>query len=159
MDVGYPLLNEVAGHLRHRQTEKILDLCGEDGDSNTTGEAHHNGIRDILDDGAQMEYTKHDEEHTCHQRGDGETLETILLDDTIYYNNERARRTTDLYLTATQHGYQETSDDGGDDTLLRGDTRGDTKGNGQRKGYDADDDTCHQIGHELLTVIMTQRGP
>ena len=103
-----------------------------------------------------MEHAEHDEKHTCHQRGDGQTLKAILLDDAIYNNNERARRTTDLNLRTSEHRNEQTSYDGRDDTLLRGHARGDTKGNGQWQCHDANDDTSQQVGRELLTVIVPE---
>ena len=51
-DVGYPLLDEVAGYLVHRQAQQVLDLRGEDGQRNTAREAHDNRVGDVLDDGA-----------------------------------------------------------------------------------------------------------
>ena len=101
-----------------------------------------------------MQDAKHDEEHTGHQRSDGETFEAILLDDAIYYNNERARRATNLYLRATEDRDNETCHDGCDDTFLGRHTRGDTKGNGQGQCHNTYNNTCQQVGHELLTIIM-----
>ncbi len=65
-----------------------------------------------------MQHTEHNEEHTCHERGDGQAFEAVLLDDAIYNNNERARRSADLYLRTSEDGNDETGYDGGDDTLL-----------------------------------------
>ena len=154
VDVGNPLLNEIRGYDGHRQAEQILDLRGEDGEGDTAGEAHDDGVRDVLDDRAQMQYAEHDEEDARHERGDGQTLEAVLLDDAIYNNNERTRRTTDLYLRASEDGDDETGYDGGDDTLLGRHARGDTEGDGQRQGDDAHDDTGQQVGRQLLAVVM-----
>ena len=139
IDVGNPLLDKVRGHDSHRQTQQVLD---------------DDGVRDVLDDRAQMQHTEHNEEHTRHQRGDGQSLEAILLDDAIYNNNECARRSTYLYLRASEDGDDETGDDGGDDALLGCDARGDTEGDGQRQGDDAHDDACQQVGRQLLAVVM-----
>ena len=157
-EVGYPLLDEVGRHRYHRQAEEILDLRGEDGEGDTRRESHDDGIWDVLDDGTQMEHAEHDEEHTRHQCGNGQSFEAVLLDDTIYDNNKRARWSTDLHLRSTEDGNNETCHDGSDDTFLRCHARRDTEGDGQRQGHDTHDDTCQQVGHELLTVVMLQRG-
>ena len=101
-NIGNPLLNKIARNRSHRQTEEILDLRGKDGQGDTRGKAHYNGVRNIFDDGAQMEHTKHNEEDTRQKCGNGQTLETILLDNTINNNNECARRTTYLNFGSTK---------------------------------------------------------
>ena len=121
-DIGNPLLNEVGRHVLHRQAEQVLDLCGEDGQGNTRGKTHHNRIRDVLDDGAKVQDTEQDEEHTRQECGDGQPLEAVLLDDTIYNNNERARRATYLNLRSAENGNHKSCHDGSDNPLLRGDT-------------------------------------
>ena len=50
--IGSPLLDEVAGHMLHRQSQQILDLGGEDGYGNTAGETYHDGVGNVLDDGS-----------------------------------------------------------------------------------------------------------
>jgi hypothetical protein len=89
-----------------------------------------------------MQQAEHDQKHTGHQRGNGQALEAVLLDDAVDDNNERARRTADLYLRTSEDGDEQTGHDGGDDALLRRNARGDAEGNGQGQGYDAHDDTC-----------------
>ena len=101
-DIGNPLLDKVAGNRGHRQSEEILNLCGEDGQRNTRGEAHNYWVRDILDDSAQMKHTEHDEEYSRQKHGDGQALEAILLDDAINNNDERTRRATYLNLGTTE---------------------------------------------------------
>ena len=39
------------------QTKEVFDLCREDRQRDTAGEAHDNGVWDVLDDGAQTEET------------------------------------------------------------------------------------------------------
>ena len=119
-NIGHPLLDEVAGYRGHRQSKEILYLRSKDGQRNTRGEAHHNGVRNILDDGAQMKHAKHNEEDTRQERGNGKTLEAILLDYAVNNNNERARRATNLNLGTAEDRHDQSGDDGSDDTLLRG---------------------------------------
>ena len=117
-EVGNPLLDEVGRHALHRQSEEILDLRGEDGQGDTRGEAHNDGIRDVLDNSTQMEHAEHDKEDTRHERGNGKALEAVLLDDTINNNNERARGTTNLHFGASEDRDEKTCHDGGDDAFL-----------------------------------------
>ena len=119
--VGKAEQDEVGRHRGHRQSEEILDLRGEDGEGDTRRKSHDDRIRDVLDDGTQMEDAEHDEEHTRHQRGNGQTFKAILLDDAIYNNNECARGTTNLHLRTSKDGDDKTCHDGSDDTLLRRD--------------------------------------
>ena len=65
-----------------------------------------------------MEDAEHDEEHARHEGGYRESLKSILLDDAIYNNNERARGASDLHLRASEERDDESGHDGGDDTLL-----------------------------------------
>ena len=103
-----------------------------------------------------MQHAEHDEEHARHQRGYGQSLEAILLDDAIDNNNERARGTANLHLRSTKDRDDETGDDGGDDTLLGRHTRGNTKGDGQWQGNDADDDTSQEVGRKLLSAVILE---
>ena len=50
--IGTPLLDEVGGHAVHLHAQQVLDLSGKDGDGYTRGETYHDGVGDVLDDGA-----------------------------------------------------------------------------------------------------------
>ena len=156
-DVGYPFFNEVAGYVLHRQAQQVLNLSGKNRQRNTARETDDNGIRDVLDDCSQVQHAKHDEEHTSHQRGNGQPLEAVLLDNTINNNNERARRTTNLHLGATKDGYKESSNDGGDNTLLGRHARSDTECNSQRQCDNTYNDSGQQVGGELLLRVVLER--
>ena len=104
-----------------------------------------------------MEHAKHNKEDTCQKRCDGQTLETILLDDAVNNNNECACRTTDLNLGTSEDRYDQSGDDGGDNTFLRRHARGDTEGDGQRQCHDADNNAGEQICRQLLPVVILQR--
>ena len=56
------------------------------------------------------------------------------------------------YISACNGG-DETCYNGGDDTLFRGHARSDTECDGQRQGYDTNDDTCHEVRHECFLVV------
>ena len=52
VQINSPFADEISRQLPlYLQTEQVLDLRGEDGDSYTTGESYHYGVRDKLDDG------------------------------------------------------------------------------------------------------------
>ena len=53
-----------------------------------------------------------------------------------------------------QRDDDESGNDGRNNALLGRHTTGNTKGNGQWQGYDADNDTCHEVGSERLLVVM-----
>ena len=154
LEVGYPLLDEVGRHRVHAHAQQVLDLCGENGDGNTAGEPHHDGIGYVLDDGAQPEHAQQDEEHARHERGNGKPLHAILLDDAIDDDDESTRRTAYLNLRPTEGGNHESGNDGRDDALFGRHARGNAERNGQRKRHDADDDTGHEVGHERRFVVM-----
>ena len=116
--IGAPLLDEVGGYLCHLHAQQVLDLCGEDGDSDTAGETDHDGVGDVLDDGAQTEHAQHDKEHTGHQRGHGQSLHAVLLDDAIDDDDEGSRGTANLHFAASEEGDEQTGHNGGDDALL-----------------------------------------
>ena len=104
-----------------------------------------------------MKHAEHNQEHAGHERGDGQTLEAVLLDDAIYNNNERARGTAYLHLRASKNGDEQTGHDGGDNTLLGSDTRGNAEGNSQGEGDDAHNDTCQQVCSKLLLAVVLKR--
>ena len=86
----------------HLHTQQVFHLCGEDSDGDTAGETYHDGVGNILDNGSQTQHAQHDEEYTSHQRGDGQSLDAILLDDTVDDDDEGTCRSSNLYLTTTK---------------------------------------------------------
>ena len=82
------------------QSENIAHLCREDGQGYTCCEADDDGIRDELDDCAELEHTHEDEEHTGKDGGNGETKQTVFRigDNAIDDDDEGTGRTTDLNL-------------------------------------------------------------
>ena len=154
-EIGTPFCKEFSRILVHCHTEEILNLCGEDGDGDTAGETHHDGVGDVLDDGAQTKHAQEDEEHTCHQRGDGQSLYAILMDDAIDDDDEGTRRTANLHLRTTEGRNDETGYDGRENTLFGRYTRSNTECDGKRQCHDTNDDTCHDVGRKCFLVVMT----
>ena len=81
-----------------------------------------------------------------------------MLNDAVDNYDEGACWTANLNLAATQQRNDESCYDGGDDAFLWGHTRCDTKGDGERQGYNANDEARHEVGHECLLVVMLQCG-
>ena len=156
LEIDTPFLQEVRRIGSQCQTEEILDLSGEDGYGDTAGETYHDRIRDVLDDGTESEQSEEHQEETCHQRCDGQSLESILLDDAVDDDDECSCRSADLHFASAEDGDDETRYDGCDDTLLGCHARSDTECDGQRQGYDTNDDTCHEVRHECFLVVTLQ---
>ena len=116
--VGNPFLHKIGGHLRHRQTKEVLHLGSEDGDGDTAGKAHNDGIRDVLDDGAEPEHTKQHQKHARHDGGNGQSLHAILLDDAVDDDDKRTSGATDLHAATAKDGNDKTGHNGRDDALL-----------------------------------------
>ena len=154
--VGYPFLDEVRRHFVHRQAEEVFYLGREDGHGDTARKSHDDGIGDILDDGSQPQEAEHDEEGTGHERGDGQSLDAVLLDDAVDDDDERSCGAADLDAAASEDGDDQSGDDGRDDALLRRHARGNTESDGQRQRHDAYDDAGHEVGHKGLTVVILQ---
>ena len=127
------------------QTEEVFDLRGKDGEGDTGGKAHHDGIRDVFNNGTQVQDAHQDEEGTGHESSDHEAAHAILLDDSVNDHNEGAGGATDLHLAATEERNEETGHDGGKNTGLRRGAGSDTECDGQRKGYDAHNDTGQKV--------------
>ncbi len=101
----------------------------------------------------ESEQSEEHQEETCHQGSDGQSLESILLDNAIDDDDECSCRSTNLHFASTEDGDDETCYNGGDDTLLGCHARSDTECDGQRQGYDTNDDTCHEVRHECFLVV------
>ena len=157
-DVHEPLAHEVARHLfaTEVQPQDVRHLRGEDGDRYTTGKAHHNGVGDELDDRSQAEQPQRYKDDARHERGHQQAGLAVLLDDTIHYDDECPRGPAYLHAAAAQQRHDEACDDGGDDALLGRHAGGDAKGYGQRKGHDAYDDACHDVGRQVGFRVLSQ---
>ena len=157
LKVEHPLRQEVARHFPlNRQSEEVLDLCGENGDGNTARKAHHDGVRDELDDGAELARTEQNEEHAGHHRGNHQPRQSELgvTHNAVDNDDEGARRSANLHPASAQGRDDETADDGRQNALRRRHARGDAKGYGKRKGHNAHYQAGHEVGHQLLFVVV-----
>ena len=121
LEIEQPLSDEIARNLlaSKLKTEDIGNLCGKNSQGNPAGKPYDDRIRDELDNGTQLEYPQQDEEYTCHESSHGQPADAILLNDAIDDDDERTRRSANLYLASAQQRNDETCHDGCDDTLFR----------------------------------------
>src|SRR5690606_1323648 len=122
------------------QSQEILYLGGEDDHGDPTGKAHNQGIGDEFQVISQFQDPWANDQKTGHKGGNGQAFDPMFLDNAKDNDDKGARRTPDLYPAASEEGNQKARDNGGDQSLLRGDPRGDGKGNGQGQGHNAHDD-------------------
>ena len=153
-EVGTPFLNEVSRHIVYSHAQQVFDLGRKYGHGDTGGEAYDDRIGDILDDGAQFQHTQEDEEDTCHQRGNRQSLYAILLDDACHDDDEGTCRTAYLHLASAECGDDEACHHGGDDTFLGRYAGSDGESDSQRQRHDAHDDACHRVGGKRLAVVI-----
>lgn len=88
-----------------------------------------------------------------HEGGNHETVHTVLLDDTIYYNDEGTGGTANLHLAAAKERNEETGYNGGEDTGFRGGTRSNAESDGQGKGDNTHNNTGQKVLNEVLLAI------
>ena len=155
-EISHPLADEIGGDIIDLQAKEVDDLCGEDGQGDTAGEADNDGIRDELDDRAEFEETEEHENDTSHESGDGEAGEAVVADDVVDDDDEGAGGASDLYAVTAESRDQETADDGRDETHSGGDAAGDTEGDGEREGNDADHYTGYKILLKLLKIVILE---
>lgn len=155
LNVADPLLNEVGRHgFFDVETEQVFDLGGENGQGDTAGETYDDGVGDVADDGAETQHAEQDEEETRHDGGDGESCESVLLDDAVDDDNEGTRRTAYLYTATAECTDGKACNDGGEDAFFGRHARGDAESNGKWQGNDAHNDACHQVGCKFLFVVV-----
>ena len=171
LGIADPLADEIAGRLQGNadgltsladrflgETEDVTHLCGENGDGNTGGEAHNDGVGDELDERTQAERTQRHKDNSGQNGGDEQALQSVfgIVDNTIYNNNESSRGTSNLYLGTSQQRNEETGDDGRDDSLLGRYATGDTKCDGKGERHNTYNNASHEILHEHLAAVPPQ---
>ena len=154
-----PLGQKLSGQVAQAQTEEVIDLGGEDGQGDTGGKAHHDGIRYKLDDRAQPEDTHQYQYQARHGRGHRKAGEAILGYYIIYDYDKRARRAAYLHRAAAEKRHHETADDGGHHADGGAHARCDTESDGKRQSHDADHDAGDDVGAQALLGVMLQRFP
>ena len=145
-----------AGTLSNGQSEQVFDLRRENGHGDSAGEAYHDGIGDVFDDGTQMEYAQQNQEHAGHDGGHKQACFAVLLYDAVDDDDKSTRRSADLHTASAKQGHGQSGDDGRDDALFGCHPRSDTESDGQRQGHDADDEPGHDVGRQLFLVVTSQ---
>ena len=118
-------------------------------DGDARGEAGDHRKGNELDGGAQLGQAERDQQQARHDRGDGQSIHAVLLDDPIDDHDEGAGRAADLHPRAAQRRDDEPGDNGGIEPPVGRDPARDGKGDGQRQRHDAHDQAGGQIGPEL----------
>lgn len=155
-EIGHPLADEVGGDFIDLQTEEVDDLCGEDGQCDTAGEADDDGIWYELDDRTKFEEAEEHQYDAGHESGDGESGKAVIADDVVDDDDEGTCWAADLDAVATEGRDEETADDSSDEADGGGYTAGDTEGDGEREGYDADHYTGYKILLKLLKIVSLE---
>ena len=71
------------------------------------------GMRDELDDGAELEDAEQNQDHAGHERRDRQPRHAVPLDDRVDDDDERAGGTADLNAGATERRDEKSGDDRG----------------------------------------------
>ena len=65
-----------------------------------------------------MQQTEEDEKHARHKCGDGQSFQSVLLNDAVDNNDKRTRWAAYLHLRTAEDANHESGDNGRDDALL-----------------------------------------
>ena len=138
-----------------RQAQYVADLRRKDGQSDTCREAYDDRIGDELDDDAQPESTKRDENDACQNSGNQQALQTVfrVVDNAVDDDDKGSCRASNLHFCAAEQGDEETSHNGRYNALFRGYTAGYAESDGKWQSNDAHDDASHQVFHEGFAAI------
>ena len=94
--------DEFRRHGSHLQAESVLHLARRDDDRNPRGESRDEWMWNEANRRAETGEAEADEQHTGHERGDGETADAVLLHDAVDDHDEGAGRAADLYSRASE---------------------------------------------------------
>ena len=96
------------------------------------------------------------EQYACHDRGDHQSCQSVLLDYAVDDHDERACRSAYLHFAAAEHGYEQSGNDSRNESFRRTNARGYAESDSQRNSYYAYNDTCQCILSELRPAIVAQ---
>lgn len=136
------------------KAENIGNLSGENRERDTAGEANDDGIRDELDHRSELEDSEKYQKNAGEDGGCHESAESVGLDNTVDYDDERTGRTADLDLAAAEERDEESCYYRRDDSFFRRDAGCYRKGNRKRKRNDTDNRARHEVGHEGFLVVI-----
>lgn len=154
-----PLLDEVRGDVAHLESEQIAELRRKNDERDAGGEADRDRVRDELDDRAHAREAHDDEKDAGHEGGRREAVVAVLLHDGVHDDDEGARGPADLNAAPGERGDDESTNDGGEQSLLGFDTGCDRERERQRQRHHADDQAGAQVLHEQgLGVTLAEYG-
>ncbi len=96
------------------QAEYICNLGGEDSDGDTACKTYDDRIGYELDNRSQLEYPQQDKDNARHERGDNQPRLSVLLDNAVDNDDERAGRPANLYFATPQ----QRDDEAGDNSVM-----------------------------------------
>jgi len=120
------------------EPQKILDLRQGNQHGNAVGKTDDERLGEVFDQRAQLEGAHGEQHETGHDGADQQIGVTVLGDDAVNDNDERAGRPADLHARSAQGGNQKAGDDGSENTGLGFGAGGDGERDGQRQGNDTD---------------------
>ncbi len=110
---------------------QILELADGDNEGDAYGKTVDDRFRNVADQTARADQPGNQQYDASHQRGDQQPVRTVIVDDSIYDNDERAGWSADLNPTSTKRRNQKSADDGGDKSRRRWRAGRDSNGNAQ----------------------------
>ncbi len=151
------LFKEVGGNLAGVETEKVAELARRDDDRDADGEAVDHRFGDVLDQIADTQPTRREQDEAGHQRGDHEAVVAVDGDDREDHDDEGARRPADLHLAAAEQRDHEPADDRGDEPCggRRAGGDGDCQTEGQ--GDHRDRDARNHVPREVRAAVAVKR--
>jgi hypothetical protein len=150
------LAKKFSGQCSDFEAEKIFDLAENDEHRDAVGETDDERARKEFDQVTHAHCAHRDQHAARHDGADEQVGVTVLRDDAVHDDDERARRPADLHTRTAQERDDEAGDDGGEDARFRFRTGCDREGDSEWQSDHADRDTCGEVGSETRAVIAAQ---
>ncbi len=141
LGVDLPLPDEIRRNRAHLKSQQVLHLAGEDDQGDAGGESESDRVWDELDGPAESGESHDDKDDARHQSRDPQSVEPVLLDDSVDNHDEGAGRSPDLHPGAAQRRDDESRDDRRVEAALRRYPAGDGEGDGQWQRDNSDYDS------------------
>ena len=99
-----PFIYEISRNIAQPQTKEIIHLGTENGQGYTGSETYNDGVGNELNDRTETRQAHGYQQDTRHDGSDHQPGESVLLNDTVYDDDERTRRTAYLHFAAAENG-------------------------------------------------------
>ena len=104
-----------------------------------------------------METPHKDQYQSRHKGCNGQSLQTIRLNNAVNNNDKCSRRAAYLHAVTAQKRNDKSADNSRNKTFFGRNSRSDTECNSQRQGHDTHNDSRHEVFQELLLRVASQR--